>query len=210
MLPPCRPQALVTSEARTAWERYSCMLREAGGLEGALGPAEAAKEEEEEFVRATAANAPPTGSKRRRTAGAEGSPCQQQVGGAERRPLLAAQSPEAAATAEGTPTGGSGGGGQPAQRRLGDAYDTVGALVVGPCGAVAAGVSSGGLALKAEGRVGEAAVFGAGCWAQDPEGRPGVRPGEGARCLEGLFPRPRQPPRLPLSRGTAHPVCCCA
>ncbi|KAG7098750.1 hypothetical protein E1B28_000660 [Marasmius oreades] len=43
--------------------------------------------------------------------------------------------------------------------------DTVGAVAV--CGdAVAAGVSSGGLLLKFPGRVGEAGIFGAGCWAQ--------------------------------------------
>ncbi|KAF9263319.1 N-terminal nucleophile aminohydrolase [Marasmius fiardii PR-910] len=43
--------------------------------------------------------------------------------------------------------------------------DTVGAVAV--CGeAVAAGVSSGGLLLKFPGRVGEAGLFGAGCWAQ--------------------------------------------
>lgn len=43
--------------------------------------------------------------------------------------------------------------------------DTVGCVVVSYKGEVAAGVSSGGIAVKYPGRVGEAAVVGAGCWA---------------------------------------------
>lgn len=44
--------------------------------------------------------------------------------------------------------------------------DTVGAVAWDSCGNVAAGVSSGGLLLKDSGRMGQAAIFGAGCWAQ--------------------------------------------
>ncbi|KAI0695475.1 nucleophile aminohydrolase [Cytidiella melzeri] len=47
-----------------------------------------------------------------------------------------------------------------------DKLDTVGAIAWDASRGLAAGVSSGGLLLKSPGRIGEAAMFGAGCWAQ--------------------------------------------
>ncbi|KAF8894041.1 nucleophile aminohydrolase [Infundibulicybe gibba] len=51
---------------------------------------------------------------------------------------------------------------------LRDIQDTVGAVSLHGADGVAAGVSSGGLLLKHAGRIGEACVYGAGCWAQGP------------------------------------------
>ena len=48
--------------------------------------------------------------------------------------------------------------------------DTVGVVVMDRRGRVASTVSSGGIALKQPGRVGQASCFGCGCWAQSKMG----------------------------------------
>ncbi|XP_062864384.1 threonine aspartase 1 isoform X2 [Trichomycterus rosablanca] len=60
-------------------------------------------------------------------------------------------------------------GGEPValEEPVSSSLDTVGAVVVDQLGNVAAAVSSGGLAMKHPGRVGQAAQYGCGCWAEN-------------------------------------------
>ncbi|KAF9568034.1 N-terminal nucleophile aminohydrolase [Agrocybe pediades] len=57
----------------------------------------------------------------------------------------------------------------PESENMRDIQDTVGAVSLHPADGFAAGVSSGGLLLKCPGRIGEAGVFGAGCWSNQTQ-----------------------------------------
>ena len=167
---------LVTPAAREAWEHYSRLLADAGGHElappgacaGVAGPAAAADH-------------------RGQVSSGQALPQTNGFGAPAAAAAAAAAAPAAAAATAAEARHGDGDGAEPLNKRarvergeseqqhqqhqsqrLAETADTVGAVVVDARGRVAAGVSSGGLVLKFEGRIGEAAVHGCGCWAADP------------------------------------------
>ena len=66
-------------------------------------------------------------------------------------------------------------------------FDTIGAIAISRDGQSAAAVSSGGVALKTPGRIGQAATYGAGCWAED--GNAATTTGTGEQLIKTNFAR---------------------
>ncbi|KAG5681818.1 hypothetical protein PVAND_011226 [Polypedilum vanderplanki] len=69
--------------------------------------------------------------------------------------------------------------------------DTVGAIAIDSHGNIASGCSSGGIILKLSGRVGQTAIYGAGCWSQktDNQSLGAVTTGNGEYLIKTLFAR---------------------
>jgi taspase (threonine aspartase 1) len=69
--------------------------------------------------------------------------------------------------------------------------DTVGAIAIDDTGNVASGCSSGGIVLKLAGRVGQAAIYGAGCWSQNYNNQSlaSVTTGNGEYLIKTLLAR---------------------
>ncbi|GBF97541.1 hypothetical protein Rsub_10142 [Raphidocelis subcapitata] len=167
----------ISPAARSSWERYSKMLEAAGGGGGGGGggsAAAAAVAEDREQQQKQKEEQQPEQQQQQQQQPGEGPEPPDGPPAPAKRPRLAP--PPASAAASAAP---------PRAERLADVSDTVGALVVCADGATAAGVSSGGLAMKTEGRVGEAAILGCGCWADDPGPGGGGPPGT-AVSISGL------------------------
>ena len=88
--------------------------------------------------------------------------------------------------------------------------DTVGAVCMDNDGRVAAGASSGGILLKHPGRLGPAAMFGCGCWAEDLDGGGGVAiaaSGCGEQLMQTMLVR--ECARKIVNEAAHMPLCSC-
>ena len=170
---------LVTREARAKWRRYSSWLRDAEEMSTAARAA--ADENARSGCAAIDATAAAACTRRKRPASETVS---NEIECEARRSV-------ASACAGGTTL-----------RDVSGVQDTVGAVAIDEEGHVAAGVSSGGAWLKSEGRIGEAAVYGAGCWVEENAQHPTSGAWGAGASVSGVGEQVRpEPTPLPCTLG---------
>jgi taspase (threonine aspartase 1) len=188
--PACCPghvQRLVSAAAAAAWREYRGMLEDAAAANSsnqatAAASPTASPEQQQQQQQQQQRAVQPKPSKH-----------EQQQGSLAQPPAKRSRIEPAAQGDPGSPqqqqareNGDGSNGAAPAAAALcGDMADTVGCVAVDAAGRVAAGVSSGGLAMKQQGRVGEAAVVGAGCWAANGHWRQLMRDPAAAAAEQG-------------------------
>eukprot|EP00897_Mesotaenium_endlicherianum_P008354 jgi/Mesen1/7547/ME000392S06804 len=200
-------EELITPAARKQWQRYTCMLSQVAAASAAPAPASQLAVSQldtcpEHAHMPAAADAPPVtllgNNATASEAGHTAAPAVERLAAhAKRRRLSAGVSASSPGLSPSRQLA------LPLERRCDDHHqaaadedrfmDTVGAVCVDVGGRVAAGVSSGGIAMKVSGRVGEAAQYGAGCWASDASiGSPPLGSsvtGAGEPLMRALFAR---------------------
>ena len=140
---------LITGEARAKWRRYSAWLHAAEEKNPGF--------QDQRNVGTTEEGMGTTAPIRRKRSASE---------------AAASDAGDEMADGDAACSDGAGWDDSPTLRDRSGVQDTVGAVAIDETGHVAAGVSSGGAWLKSEGRIGEAAIYGAGCWAEESFERP--------------------------------------